>query len=149
MINAVATELSTHTGKSRDWKRARGCSFVACLSHLTIDHASLSRRSTGPTPNRHLQHWAPITLLAYITFFLNHIRFPLRVSTFMVSPRIVTVFSPLSGVLNSSMTFAYFPHLQHIPFLVVHFTICHKVSSTLLLWHNGTSAHLLPPLEYW
>ena len=27
-------------------------SFVACLSHLTIGHASLSRRSTAPTPNR-------------------------------------------------------------------------------------------------
>ena len=28
-------------------------SFVACLSHLSIiDHASLSRRSTVPTPNR-------------------------------------------------------------------------------------------------
>ena len=26
-------------------------SFAACLSHLTIDHASLSRRSTVPTPN--------------------------------------------------------------------------------------------------
>ena len=29
-----------------------GYSSVACLSHLTIDHASLSRRSTVPTPNR-------------------------------------------------------------------------------------------------
>ena len=27
-------------------------SFVACLSHLTIDNASLSRRSTVPTPDR-------------------------------------------------------------------------------------------------
>ena len=27
-------------------------SFVACLSHLTIDPASLSRPSTVPTPNR-------------------------------------------------------------------------------------------------
>ena len=26
--------------------------FVACLRQLTIDHASLSRRSTDPTPNR-------------------------------------------------------------------------------------------------
>ena len=31
-------------------------SLVACLSHLTIDHASLSIPSTVPTPNRHLQH---------------------------------------------------------------------------------------------
>ena len=30
-------------------------SSVACLSHLTIDHVSLSRRSTVPTPNQHLQ----------------------------------------------------------------------------------------------
>ena len=27
------------------------CLFVACLSHLTIDHASLARRSTILTPN--------------------------------------------------------------------------------------------------
>ena len=27
-------------------------SFVACLGRLTIDHASLSRRGTDPTPNR-------------------------------------------------------------------------------------------------
>ena len=43
--------------------RSRGCrklnmggggtrySFIACLSHLTIGHASPSRRSTVPTPN--------------------------------------------------------------------------------------------------
>ena len=29
-----------------------GVSFVGCLSHLIIDHISLSRRSTVPTPNR-------------------------------------------------------------------------------------------------
>ena len=39
-------------------------SLVACLSHLTIDHASLSRRSTVPTPNRSTSNiWALITLL--------------------------------------------------------------------------------------
>ena len=27
-------------------------SFVACLSSLAVDHASLSRRSTAPTPNK-------------------------------------------------------------------------------------------------
>ena len=26
--------------------------FVACVSHLTVDHATLSRRSTVPAPNR-------------------------------------------------------------------------------------------------
>ena len=43
-------------------------SFVACLSHLTIDHASLSRRSTVPTPNRDTSNiWALITLHPHIT----------------------------------------------------------------------------------
>ena len=43
-------------------------SFVACLSRLTIDHASLSRRSTVPTPNRDTTSvWALITLFPYIT----------------------------------------------------------------------------------
>ena len=46
-------------------------SFVACLSHLTIPlttHASLSRRSTVPTPNRDTPDIrALITLLPYTT----------------------------------------------------------------------------------
>ena len=35
-------------------------SFVSCLSHLTIDHASLSRRSTIPTPNRDTSNMWPL-----------------------------------------------------------------------------------------
>ena len=43
-------------------------SFVACLSHLTIDHASLSRRSTVLAPNRDTSNiWALITLLPCTT----------------------------------------------------------------------------------
>ena len=43
-------------------------SFVACLSHLTIDHAPLSRRRTVRTPNRDASNvWALITLCPYIT----------------------------------------------------------------------------------
>ena len=43
-------------------------SFVACLSNLTIDHESLSRRSIVPTPNRDTSNiWALITLLPYTT----------------------------------------------------------------------------------
>ena len=34
----------------------RDSPFVASLSHWSIDHASLSRWCTVPTPNRHLQH---------------------------------------------------------------------------------------------
>ena len=42
--------------------------FVAFLSHLTIDHASLSKRSTVPTPKRDASNiWALITLLTYTT----------------------------------------------------------------------------------
>ena len=44
-------------------------SFVACLSHLTIDHASLSRRSTVPTPSRDTSNiWELITLLPHATW---------------------------------------------------------------------------------
>ena len=43
-----------------------GVLVVACLSHLTIDHESLLRRSTVPTPNRDNSNiWALITLLPY------------------------------------------------------------------------------------
>ena len=42
-------------------------SFVE-LSRLTIDHASLSRRSTVSTPNGDISNiWALITLVPYIT----------------------------------------------------------------------------------
>ena len=47
------------------------CSFVAFLNHLIIDHASFSRRSTVPTPNRATFNvWALITLVPYITYEL-------------------------------------------------------------------------------
>ena len=43
-------------------------SFVACLGHLTIDHASLLRRSTVPSPNGDTSDiGAVIALLSYIT----------------------------------------------------------------------------------
>ena len=32
------------------WGAEGAYSFVACLTHLTVDHASLSRRSTVPSP---------------------------------------------------------------------------------------------------
>ena len=42
-----------------------GYSFVACLSYLTIHRASLSRRSTVPTPNRNISNiWALDTFLS-------------------------------------------------------------------------------------
>ena len=45
-----------------------GYLFYACLSHVTIDHASLSRLSTVPTPNRGTSNiWALIMLFPIIT----------------------------------------------------------------------------------
>ena len=42
--------------------------LLVCLCHLAIDHASLSRRSTVPTPNRDNSNiWALLTLLPYTT----------------------------------------------------------------------------------
>ena len=45
-------------------------SFAACLSRLTIDHASVSRRSTGLIPNRDTSNvWALITLFSI--YYMN------------------------------------------------------------------------------
>ena len=50
------------------FKEGGAYSFAACLSNLTIDHASLSSRSTVPTPNRDTSNiWALITLIPNIT----------------------------------------------------------------------------------
>ena len=56
-------------------------SFVACLSHLTIDYASLWRRSIVPTPNRDTSKiWALIALLPYTTYKLFVLSYPRPVS---------------------------------------------------------------------
>ena len=47
VVEASPTRARAHSAR----RRGGGAhSFVACLSHLAIDHASLSRRSTVPTP---------------------------------------------------------------------------------------------------
>ena len=44
------------------------CSTVSCLTRLTIDHASLSRRATVPAPDRDSSNSrALVTLFPYIT----------------------------------------------------------------------------------
>ena len=46
-----------------------GVSFVECLGHVTVDHASLSRRSTVPAPNRDTSNtWALITILFHTRY---------------------------------------------------------------------------------
>ena len=63
--------------------------LLACLSHLTIDHASLSRRSTVPTPRGDTSN-----IRALITFFFHII----SVETFClyyplaVSPAVATIY---------------------------------------------------------
>ena len=65
---------------ARGWVGGWGAySFVTCLNHLTIDHASLSSRRTVPTPNRDtFSSWAAhcissihyIKSVAYLISFL-------------------------------------------------------------------------------
>ena len=53
-------------------RRAGGMySFVDCLSHLTIDHASLSRRSTVPTPNADTSSIWALSTFVYYPIYLN------------------------------------------------------------------------------
>ena len=47
LVIVITLEVSTGT---RQGGEGGAYLLVACLSHLTIDHASLSRRSTVPTP---------------------------------------------------------------------------------------------------
>ena len=63
-------------------------SFVACLSRMTIDHASLARRSTVPTLKRHLQHVGILPYIPYITQerFTLYISYPRP-----VSPSVATI----------------------------------------------------------
>ena len=87
-----------------------GYSFVAYLSHLIIDRASLSRRSAVRTPNkRHLQHsgahyaflCTTYTRFAYVSPFLFRRLWPP-----FIYCRMAIVFSLLSGVPNFSMSYS-------------------------------------------
>ena len=135
-------------GAVRGW----GYSFVACLSHVTIDHASLSRRSTVPTPNRHLQHlgahyassiycmetvclsslrpvWpsaATIYLLVWRPFSLYHLVYhtlPCHASNFLISS---------SNVSRPSLYISHSPTMQILT-LYCCATRAHICSHVLLL----------------
>ena len=80
-----------------------GVSFVGCLSHLIIDHISLSRRSTVPTPNRHLQRLGahrvfPIHYIETLSLILSPSCF--AVCGHHLSPRIGIAVSLRSSVPN-------------------------------------------------
>ena len=116
--------------------------FVACLSHYTIDHAPLSRRSTASTNIDTSNMWALITSVLYSTEkrFANFVPFHL-------SPTIAIVFSLLSRAPPPPCHIRLFPSslLSHP---VAPCTLCELYSP--LLDHTGISMHLLPALPgYW
>ena len=92
----------------------RTYSFVACLSHLAIDRASLSKRSTVLTLIKDTSDSRALnTLFPYITYvyicIANLIPYLLRrlwpPSIYQVSSKIIViVFSLLSSVPNSSVS---------------------------------------------
>ena len=99
--------------------RGGAYSFVACLRHLTNDHASLSRRSTVPTPNRDTSN---IRLLIAFSPHVLHILFLLILSPscfavcgYHLPPSIAVVFSLLSSVSNFSMSHSSFPSFSLTP----------------------------------
>ena len=88
--------------------RARGGVLICCLplSHLAIDRAPLSRRSSVPTPNRDAFNISVLIMFCcpYITWiFFLLLSYPLPVWPFFCNahhlyPRIAIVFSLLSTI---------------------------------------------------
>ena len=83
-----------------------GYSFVACLSHLTTDHASFSRRSTPPTATSYLQYSGAqcASSIYYNKCFCLSYHLPLCRCGRHLSPRIAIAFSRLYNVSNFSMS---------------------------------------------
>ena len=130
------------------------CSWDAHI--VTVDHASLSRRNTAPTPNGDTSNiWALITFFSiYYTFrYLVHF---LPVSSFagtIYKPRIAIVFSLLPTVVQyisllstvvqyflpySAISYGWQPLCWHAPnFLYCHFNFL--TSRFLLSGHISSS----------
>ena len=121
-------------------------SFVACLSHLPIGHASLSRRSTVPTPNRNTSNnGAVITIFPCNTLNCLFILSPsyFTVCGHHLSPRIVIVFSLISSLRNSSMSHpSNSSSLTHrVPACIFHILLLCESYSLLLCW-CATRTHM-------
>ena len=107
------------SGKGNGGRGGGAYSFVGCLSHLTIDHASLPRRSTVPTSNkRHLQQFG-----AHYVFFPMYYRdtFCFRILSpacfavcgHHVSRRIAIFFVTLSSAPSFSVSHSSISFLTH------------------------------------
>ena len=68
-VSCFKLQFTGSPGSKKETEGGRGGVLIfSCFIHLTIDHASLSRRSTVPTPDGDTSNiWALITLLPYIT----------------------------------------------------------------------------------
>ena len=89
-ITSSRTREHQNTASSTPPSRGGGgYSFVACLHHLITDHASLSKRSTVPTPNRDTVN----ILGAHYTFAKHHIDKKLLIilSPPCVAPSVTTI----------------------------------------------------------
>ena len=98
-INLRHPRISSHTHSEGEpctyiniiYRRGDGgaYSFVARLSHLTTDHASLSRRSIVPTPDRDIQHLGAHYVFAmyYFEVYVFCLSYPLP-----VSPSVATIY---------------------------------------------------------
>ena len=121
-------------------------SFVACLRHLTIDHASLPRRSTAPTPNKDTSNiWALITLLPYITYklFAHPVAFLFRrLWPPSLSPRIAIVFLPLSCLPNKLF------HVTYIYLLILSSPPLHTSRSSFVYFHIPLVPRVSPALYF-
>ena len=120
--------------------------LICCLPEsLTIDQASLSRRSTVPTPNRDMcDIWALITCFPhtslYVLVILSHSCFAL--CGHQLSPRIAITFSLLSSdktfYMPHSSTFLIYSNTSRSSSYISHYPSCMCV----LLYCFATRAHL-------
>ena len=131
--------------------------WLLALVILTIDHASLSRRSTVPTPIivektptfgrslrfSHMLHVNFLLILSSCCFaFCGHHLSPIN--------RIAIVFSLLSSVSNFSMSHSsifLISNISRSPLYIHLLPLCEFYP--ILLCHKGTSVLFPPPPDYW
>ena len=66
-ISPYNVSVFLHAPRAASWGAlGRAFLFVACLSHLSVDHASLSRRRAVPTPNRDTSNICALITLLHI-----------------------------------------------------------------------------------